>query len=78
MTEEEPGTAVLPVAVFRPGLALSAVLLLSQRHWAFLPLWSGISVAFLLTCKEGVIYHAGDLNDWVWEGEPEDSNAAMH
>ena len=35
-------------------------------------------VAFLLTCPEGVIYHAGDLNDWQWEGEPEESNAAMH
>lgn len=35
-------------------------------------------VAFLLTCEEGVIYHAGDLNDWYWEGEPEGSNAAMH
>ena len=35
-------------------------------------------VAFLLTCPEGVIYHAGDLNDWQWDGEPEESNAAMH
>lgn len=35
-------------------------------------------VAFLLTCPEGVIYHAGDLNDWMWEGEPEEHNAAMH
>lgn len=35
-------------------------------------------VAFLLTCSEGVIYHAGDLNDWQWDGEPEESNAAMH
>lgn len=35
-------------------------------------------VAFLLTCKEGVIYHAGDLNDWMWDGEPEEHNQAMH
>ena len=35
-------------------------------------------VAFLLTCNEGVIYHAGDLNDWIWAGEPEESNTAMH
>ena len=34
-------------------------------------------VAFLLTCPEGVIYHAGDLNDWVWEGEPEENNRQM-
>lgn len=27
-------------------------------------------VAFLVTCPEGVIYYAGDLNDWVWKGEP--------
>ena len=35
-------------------------------------------VAFLLTCPEGVIYHAGDLNDWMWDGEPEENNQAMH
>lgn len=35
-------------------------------------------VAFLLTTTEGIIYHAGDLNDWQWDGEPEQSNAAMH
>lgn len=34
-------------------------------------------VAFLLTCPEGTIYHAGDLNDWVWEGEPEQENRQM-
>lgn len=35
-------------------------------------------VAFLLTCEDGIIYHAGDLNDWIWHGESEESNAAMH
>lgn len=34
-------------------------------------------VAFLLTCEEGVIYHAGDLNDWIWAGEPEENNKQM-
>lgn len=34
-------------------------------------------VAFLLTTGEGVIYHAGDLNDWYWEGEPEQDNRTM-
>lgn len=34
-------------------------------------------VAFLLTTQEGVIYHAGDLNDWYWEGEPEQDNRNM-
>lgn len=34
-------------------------------------------VAFLVTTEEGVIYHAGDLNDWYWEGEPEENNAAI-
>ena len=27
-------------------------------------------VAFIVKTSEGVIYHAGDLNDWYWEGEP--------
>lgn len=34
-------------------------------------------VAFLLQCPEGTIYHAGDLNDWVWEGESEQFNKQM-
>ncbi len=37
-------------------------------------------VAFLVTVPHGIskdmaIYHAGDLNWWKWEGEPEDFNA---
>ena len=31
-------------------------------------------VAFLLTTVEGTLYHAGDLNDWTWEGESESFN----
>lgn len=34
-------------------------------------------VAFLIQCPEGTIYHAGDLNDWVWEGESEQDNKQM-
>lgn len=34
-------------------------------------------VAFLLQCGGLTIYHAGDLNDWRWEGEPEDWNRQM-
>ena len=34
-------------------------------------------VAFLIQCPEGIIYHAGDLNDWVWEGELEQYNKQM-
>lgn len=35
-------------------------------------------VAFLIAAEGSVIYHAGDLNDWVWEGEPEEDNRKMH
>ena len=52
-----------------------------------LPWLSGISVrtfkstdegvAFLIRSPEGVIYHAGDLNNWQWEGEPRDWNRNM-
>lgn len=31
-------------------------------------------VAFLVTCENKCIYHAGDLNWWHWEGEPEQDN----
>ena len=36
-----------------------------------------LGVAFLLEEEDGLIYHAGDLNDWVWDGEPEDWNQEM-
>lgn len=34
-------------------------------------------VAFWITVDNRHIYHAGDLNDWQWEGEPEDWNRNM-
>lgn len=34
-------------------------------------------VAFLVQAEGKVIYHAGDLNNWVWEGEPEQDNIRM-
>lgn len=34
-------------------------------------------VAFVLTTGAGAVYHAGDLNDWGWDGEPEGDNALM-
>lgn len=34
-------------------------------------------VAFLVEAEGKTIYHAGDLNWWVWEGEPEADNEAM-
>ena len=34
-------------------------------------------VAFLVTCDDRIIFHAGDLNWWHWEGEPKDWNRNM-
>lgn len=34
-------------------------------------------VAFIVTAEDKCIYHAGDLNWWYWEGEPESSNASL-
>ena len=34
-------------------------------------------VAFLVTGEGASLFHAGDLNDWVWEGEPEEENRAI-
>lgn len=36
-----------------------------------------LGVAFLIEDQGGLIYHAGDLNDWVWEGEPDAYNREM-
>ncbi len=34
-------------------------------------------VAFIVRTREGTVYHAGDLNDWHWEGEPEADNQRL-
>ena len=34
-------------------------------------------VAFIVSSDEGTIYHSGDLNDWYWEGEPEEDNQKL-
>ncbi len=34
-------------------------------------------VAFLVKCSEGIFYHGGDLNDWVWPGESPQYNRQM-
>lgn len=34
-------------------------------------------VAFVVKTSEGIIYHAGDLNDWYWEGESDIDNLQM-
>lgn len=36
-----------------------------------------LGVAFLVEAQGQLIYHAGDLNDWVWEEEPESDNRQM-
>ena len=36
-----------------------------------------LGVAFLIEDDGKILYHAGDLNDWVWDEESEDWNAQM-
>ena len=36
-----------------------------------------IGLAFLIKADGLCIYHAGDLNDWYWNGEPDADNLAM-
>lgn len=36
-----------------------------------------IGVAFFLKCPEGILYHGGDLNDWVREEQSEQYNKQM-
>jgi L-ascorbate metabolism protein UlaG (beta-lactamase superfamily) len=36
-----------------------------------------LGVAFLVEDHGMLIYHAGDLNDWVWDEEPEEYNRQM-
>lgn len=36
-----------------------------------------LGVAFLIEDRDALIYHAGDLNDWVWDEESEADNAEM-
>ena len=34
-------------------------------------------VAFIVSSDEVIVYHGGDLNDWYWEGEPEEENREL-
>lgn len=34
-------------------------------------------VAFIVKCSEGTIYHAGDLNEWIMDGQTEQYNRQM-
>ena len=34
-------------------------------------------VAFIVTAEDRTVYHAGDLNWWHWEGEPDQENQDM-
>ena len=36
-----------------------------------------LGVAFLIEDGDRIIYHAGDLNDWVWEEESDSYNKQM-
>ena len=36
-----------------------------------------LGVAFLVRYQNKCLYHAGDLNDWQWKGEPEEWNRQM-
>lgn len=36
-----------------------------------------LGVAYLVTCDGLTLFHAGDLNWWHWEGEPDADNRAM-
>lgn len=36
-----------------------------------------LGVAYLVSCEGHKIYHAGDLNRWVWKGESDDWNRDM-
>ena len=36
-----------------------------------------VGVAFLIRDGKELVYHAGDLNDWVWSEEPEADNQRM-
>ncbi len=57
----------------KAGIAYS--LPLGQKLTAFQS--TDVGVAFLIEDSEGVIYHAGDLNDWVWEEESAHDNEQM-
>jgi len=48
---------------------------LRQRLTAFQS--TDLGVAFLIEDQEALIYHAGDLNDWVWEEESDSYNEQM-
>lgn len=61
------------VKFMKPGQSLG--MLDGGRIWTFKSTDEG--VAFLVKCEDKYIYHAGDLNWWHWEGEPDNYNDMM-
>ena len=51
--------------------------MLADRQKLTTFLSTDLGVAFLIEDGEEIIYHSGDLNDWVWEEETEEYNEAM-
>ena len=64
------GVEVLPVSADRDYELPHGIRLKTLRS-------TDAGVAFYLHTPEGTVYHAGDLNDWVWAGEPEQYNRQM-
>ncbi len=62
----EEGTTITPGKTIREkGMVISALSSTDQ------------GVAFLVECDGVTVYHAGDLNWWHWDGEPEQWNEEM-
>ena len=64
------GVQVLPVAADRDYELPHGIRLKTLRS-------TDAGVAFYLETPEGFLYHAGDLNDWVWAGESPQYNRQM-
>ena len=68
--EVPEGTDALPVS---PGKEY----VLGPRHRIMTFRSTDLGVAFLIEDQQTLIYHAGDLNDWVWEEESDSYNRQM-
>ena len=62
-------------AVLRAAPGKKYTLDLGQRLTTFCS--TDLGVAFLIEDRDQLIYHAGDLNDWVWDEETEDYKHQM-
>lgn len=75
ITISDESNALSKVSILQVSPGKEYLLSLGQKLTTYKS--TDLGVAFLIEDKDKILYHAGDLNDWVWEGESISYNEQM-